>query len=137
MPRKVTIEDVHTHAEWWALTVAEAQRSRYSTVHMNGEHMAELLDAMQHLTRRAIEHRVFSALGAASVCWGETPKGIFDSTQAKKIGDELVDFILGKCRWPTKDQCWDEQEALADRDFSCPVHGRAEQTLERLGVDVL
>lgn len=34
---------------------------------------------------------VFQALGAASMCW-ETPEGagVFDSTRAKAIGDEVV-----------------------------------------------
>lgn len=32
---------------------------------------------------------IFQALGEASMCWSETPKGVFDSTRAKEIGEKL------------------------------------------------
>ena len=34
--------------------------------------------------------KIFQALGEASMCWSETPKGEFDSTKAKKIGEQLM-----------------------------------------------
>ena len=40
-----------------------------------------------------VESAVFQALGAASMCWSETPKGIFDSTRAKEIGDKLLELL--------------------------------------------
>lgn len=42
------------------------------------------------LTDEDTESSVFQALGAASMCWDETPTGVFDSTRAKKIGEELI-----------------------------------------------
>ena len=36
---------------------------------------------------------VFEALGEASMCWSERPKGVFDSVHAKRIGDELIAAI--------------------------------------------
>lgn len=33
---------------------------------------------------------IFEALGEASMCWSQTPLGIFDSTAASKIGDKLI-----------------------------------------------
>lgn len=36
---------------------------------------------------------VFEALGAASLCWNPRPTGVFDSTQAKVFGDELMEKI--------------------------------------------
>lgn len=36
---------------------------------------------------------VFEGLGAASVCWTETPKGVFDDTQARKVGDNIMTEI--------------------------------------------
>ncbi len=39
------------------------------------------------------ESAIFQALGAASMCWSETPKGVFDSTRAKAIGEALVEFL--------------------------------------------
>lgn len=40
-----------------------------------------------------LEALVFQALGQASMCWSETPKGMFDSAQAKKIGKDLIAAI--------------------------------------------
>lgn len=37
---------------------------------------------------------VFETIGTASMCWSETPKGIFDSILSKKIGEELWDKII-------------------------------------------
>lgn len=39
---------------------------------------------------KTIEELIFQALGAASVCWDSVPSGVFDSTHAKEIGDEVV-----------------------------------------------
>lgn len=36
---------------------------------------------------------IFQALGEASMCWSETPHGVFDDTKAIKIGDELINKI--------------------------------------------
>ena len=36
------------------------------------------------------EDVVFQGLGEASVCWSETPKGVFDSTKAKEIGETIM-----------------------------------------------
>ena len=52
--------------------------------------MSEEQDITQE---EAVNFNVFSAIGEASVCWSEIPKGIFDSTRAKKIGDDLIKFI--------------------------------------------
>lgn len=37
--------------------------------------------------------KVFESLGAASMCWSETPKGEFDSSKAREIGDALMNEI--------------------------------------------
>lgn len=42
------------------------------------------------LTLEALTTDVFEALGALSMCWSETPKGEFESTRAKEIGDALM-----------------------------------------------
>src|SRR6266851_1721416 len=36
---------------------------------------------------------VFQGLGEASMCWSETPKGVFDSDRAKRVGDEIMQAI--------------------------------------------
>ena len=40
-----------------------------------------------------LDDLVFQALGEASLCWSERPTGVFDSTNAKRIGDELIQAI--------------------------------------------
>lgn len=40
-----------------------------------------------------LETAVFQALGAVSMCWSETPSGVFDSTRAREIGDKLIEVI--------------------------------------------
>jgi len=36
---------------------------------------------------------IMTAIGEASMCWSETPKGTFDSTRAQKIGIKLLEDI--------------------------------------------
>ncbi len=40
-----------------------------------------------------LEELVFQALGEASMCWSERPKGVFDSDHAKEVGHKLVAAI--------------------------------------------
>lgn len=40
-----------------------------------------------------LDEKVFEALGKASMCWSETPKGVFESEKASQIGDELIEEI--------------------------------------------
>lgn len=42
---------------------------------------------------KTLKTKVFEALGEVSMCWSETPKGIFDSTNAERIGNELIKEI--------------------------------------------
>ena len=42
-----------------------------------------------------VDDAVFQALGAASMCWSETPRGTFDIEQARGIGDALLEVIDG------------------------------------------
>jgi hypothetical protein len=43
-----------------------------------------------------ISELVYFALGQASMCWKETPRGVFDSTRCAAIGSELVKILTGK-----------------------------------------
>ena len=48
----------------------------------------------------SIRGKVFQAIGEASMCWSETPKGIFESSRAEKVGNDLLlaikSELLGK-----------------------------------------
>ncbi len=39
---------------------------------------------------KTLRNKVFEALGEVSMCWSETPKGVFDSTNAERIGNKLM-----------------------------------------------
>ena len=39
------------------------------------------------------EESIMTAMGEASMCWSETPKGVFDSTRALQIGKKLLEDI--------------------------------------------
>ncbi len=40
---------------------------------------------------------IMTAIGEASMCWSETPKGVFDSDKAQQIGEKLlVDIAKGE-----------------------------------------
>ena len=56
------------------------------------------MEEEQDITQEeAVSLKVFSAIGEASMCWTETPKGVFDSTRAKRIGDDLIKLMSGAC----------------------------------------
>lgn len=44
-------------------------------------------------TIQDLKTKVFESLGTVSMCWSETPKGVFDDTLALKIGNELWQAI--------------------------------------------
>lgn len=48
---------------------------------------------MKEQTHTPLNDIVFQAIGEASMCWSEVPTGVFDSTRAKKIADELISKI--------------------------------------------
>jgi hypothetical protein len=43
--------------------------------------------------QESIEQIIAQAIGEASMCWSETPKGAFDSTLAKEICDRVVSKV--------------------------------------------
>lgn len=48
---------------------------------------------MKTSDKAKLQELVFMSLGAASMCWTETPAGIFKSTEAKMIGEQLIKDI--------------------------------------------
>jgi hypothetical protein len=42
-----------------------------------------------------IEELVGQAIGEASMCWSEPPKGVFDASKAEEIAERLMDDIRG------------------------------------------
>jgi hypothetical protein len=46
---------------------------------------------MDEFAPLTLEEAVYQAIGAASMCWEDVAKaGVFDSTRAKEIGDDLL-----------------------------------------------
>jgi len=42
-------------------------------------------------TKPSIKELIFQNIGEASMCWSEIPSGIFDSSRAEKLGDEIYE----------------------------------------------
>lgn len=45
------------------------------------------------MTIEKLKEIIFMNLGAASMCWSETPKGVFNSTKAEKLGHEILEAM--------------------------------------------
>lgn len=41
----------------------------------------------------SLTEAVFQALGTASMCWDPKPTGVFDSMEAKRVGEGLMEWI--------------------------------------------
>lgn len=72
---------------------------------------------------KAQETAIYTALGQASVCWIPKPKGIFNSDEAIKIGEDLIKQLnrLDKKRFielhnPSITVCPECQEIACDDD---------------------
>lgn len=50
---------------------------------------------------KELEKLVYQALGEASMCWSQVPKGIFQSNKAVEIGKKLINAIqaLSQSEW--------------------------------------
>jgi len=48
---------------------------------------------MKNLFEEELRTKLGEAIGEVSMCWSETPKGVFDSERASKIVDRLVSWI--------------------------------------------
>ncbi len=42
----------------------------------------------------AARELIMQAIGAASMCWQPTPTGVFDSTKAQEIGENLMTELV-------------------------------------------
>lgn len=45
------------------------------------------------MTAEKLKEIIFINLGAASMCWSEIPKGVFDSTRAEQLGNEIIESV--------------------------------------------
>jgi hypothetical protein len=40
-----------------------------------------------------IKEQVYMAIGEASMCWSETPNGVFNSTRASQIAERILNMM--------------------------------------------
>ncbi len=69
--------------------------------------------------RRELESKVGEALGEASMCWSETPKGVFESNKALAVANNLISFIenlLEQERQRMSDEIQRIEERLSDSE---------------------
>ncbi len=90
-----TFEAIWNVIKTWDVNVPEYYQGYCGAT---GSHVMLILNALKtaKAPSEAIETAVFQALGEASMCWSQRPKGIFDSTNAKRIGDELLAIISSR-----------------------------------------
>lgn len=62
----------------------------------------------------AIKQRVGEIIGEASMCWSETPKGVFNSEKAKELADEVMSHIEHPLEHPD-----DERKHILSKDCWC------------------
>ena len=74
---------------------------------------------METLEKQDLTAIVFEALGEASMCWSETPKGVFESTHAKEIGDRVMEAIESELTTLRQ-----ENERLKAELRNIPTHGK-------------
>ena len=58
---------------------------------------------------KEIESRIGEIIGEASMCWSETPTGVFESTHANKLVAELTTLVEEARR-----EAWEEAIRLSD-----------------------
>ena len=49
---------------------------------------------MENLYEEDLKKVIGEAIGEASMCWSETPSGVFDSSKASEIVDKVVNLII-------------------------------------------
>lgn len=45
------------------------------------------------MTAEKLKEIIFQNLGAASMCWSEIPKGVFNSTRVEQLGNEIIESV--------------------------------------------
>lgn len=73
-----------------------------------------------------IKQAIYEALGAASMCWSETPKGTFDSTKANEIGEDLIQKLYPEL--PQKEETFMDR-LIKERD---ELHDKLEKLISFL-----
>lgn len=63
---------------------------------------------MTEATKQQLSEKIFIALGEASMCWSERPKGIFESTRAAEIGTKLLNDVERIIQAGS----WDDRQSL-------------------------
>ena len=68
----------------------------------------------------ALKQKIFEAIGHASMCWEPRPKGVFDSTEAGKVGEQLLKdvFVLTLADAPQ------DAVGLLTQQLALPPHKR-------------
>jgi len=54
-----------------------------------------MTERIKRMTKTELQEAVFQALGEASMCWSQTPSGVFEDVRALEIGNNLVAAIMG------------------------------------------
>jgi len=76
------------------------------------------------MTEQDLNKLVFEALGEASMCWSETPSGVFQDVRVIEIGNQLIE-TLG--RDEANEELYQSYSQFQTKEF---IHKIAHQELE-------
>lgn len=92
-PPNVGEPDLPSLGEWAARNPPTSQIARNLSAGTIAHSPAAFEFDREHDGSLPIAAAVYQALGAASMCWSETPAGVFDSRQADRVGEALLAVI--------------------------------------------
>ena len=78
------------------------------------------------MTKAELEEAVFQALGEASMCWSETPSGVFEDVRAMEIGNKLVAAIMGaqeEAQGPHEAELWNNYVKAREAELGKNING--------------
>lgn len=85
-------DNAHSVDKRWSCPIHGSQQ-RYWLIHKAPQKGCVKCRQETQEWEKNLRGEIMQALGAASMCWTETPKGIFATDRAIQIGEELLSFI--------------------------------------------
>jgi DNA adenine methylase len=82
--------------------------SYLSTSCIDQEEIIEALESVSSIDFEHIKEIIGQSIGEASMCWDEIPKGVFDSTRASKILNNLLKLYASKRRGDNVKQSFEQ-----------------------------
>jgi hypothetical protein len=106
---------------------AEGEMNKEKEGFINAVTISDSLREPQNITRFKFVEIVGVAIGEASMCWSETPKGVFDSSRASDIVDRIVsahESALRELAEQVRSETLEEAAKFCEGPYACAASGR-------------